>query len=367
MRLLLYLTDRLSLRGGADQHLLQVMAAAVDAGAQVTVAYGRSELSDAALPPGTTGGRLKGLDSKVATGSRLGALSELLDACDVVHVQNVMNPVAIERAVATGRAVVTVQDHRLFCPGAGKTLAEPSGERCREVMSDRACAACLPEPAYRARTLELTRARFEACRGARLLVLSRYMADELAQLGLAGAELLPPWVAVPDEPRQSAGDGFLLGGRLVEHKGVLTAWRAWRAAAVEQSLHVAGVGPLEQSLDGAERHGWLPGGELRHLLRRSRALLFPSRWQEPFGILAVEALAEGTPVIVADSGGTGEWSGAGCVVVPRNDVEAMAAAIAELAADADLALRLGREGQEAVRHLFERSRIEQRLRQIYGL
>ena len=42
-------------------------------------------------------------------------------AADVVHVQNVMNPTALTRLVSSGRAVVTVQDHRVFCPGPGRT------------------------------------------------------------------------------------------------------------------------------------------------------------------------------------------------------------------------------------------------------
>ena len=58
---ILYLTDRLSLRGGADQHLLQVITTAVASGASVSVAYGRSEV--AALPSGVKEvQRVKGFD-----------------------------------------------------------------------------------------------------------------------------------------------------------------------------------------------------------------------------------------------------------------------------------------------------------------
>jgi len=43
------------------------------------------------------------------------------------------------------------------------------------------------------------------------------------------------------------------------------------------------------------------------LLRRARALLMPSRWQEPFGIAGLEALSLGVPVVAWDSGGIREW------------------------------------------------------------
>ncbi len=357
----LYLTDRLSARGGADWHLAQVTAAVAAAGAAVTVAYGRRE-EGCRLPAGVTGVVVRGLGSPMADGSRLGRLARLLAACDVVHVQNVMNPVALAAAVATGRAMVTVQDHRVFCPGLGKTL--PGGRRCEHVMSLGACAECLPDVGYRERTLAVTRARLEALRGACVVVLSRYMAVELEAAGLSGAEVIPPWVE-PGRERVAAGDAFLLGGRLVPHKGVLDGRQAWAAAGRPLPLRVAGAGPVEPELEGTVRLGWLGQEALRGELRRTRALLFPALWQEPFGLLGVQALAQGTPVVVANAGGTCDWSDAGCIHVAAGDVRAMAAAVGRLAADPSLALRLGREGRAMVARRFARSDIERRLFRLY--
>jgi glycosyltransferase involved in cell wall biosynthesis len=357
----LFLSDRLSARGGADWHLMQVVTSVAAAGAAVTVASGRRE-HGRWLPEGVTGVTVRGLGSPLADGSRLGRLARLLEACDVVHVQNVMNPVALRTAVATGRAVVTVQDHRVFCPGPGKTL--PGGERCDRPMSRGGCAECLPDAGYLGRILELTRARLGALRGARLVVLSSYMAKELAVAGLAGAEVIPPWFEPASEPCE-AGDALLLGGRLVPHKGIMDVWAAWMAAGRPLPLRVAGEGSLAQRLDGAERLGWLGQEALRGELQRARALLFPSFWQEPFGILGVQALAQGTPVVVADNGGTGDWSDAGCFKVAAGDVGAVAGAVERLAADPALALRYGREGRAMVAERFARRRIEARLLGLY--
>jgi glycosyltransferase involved in cell wall biosynthesis len=258
--------------------------------------------------------------------------------------------------------VVTVQDHRIFCPGIGKTL--PDGSPCGVQMGDAACTWCLPDAEYRARMLELTRRRRDALRGARLLVLSQYMAEELAAAGLAGAEVLPPWVEVSEQPPE-AGGHFLLGGRLVAHKGVLEAHRAWRAAATGLPLRVAGSGPLEDRLHGCERLGWLPVRELRRQLCSARALLFPARWQEPFGMLGVEALAEATPVVVAAAGGTGEWSGRGCLRVAAGDVPALAEAVHRLARQPERATALGLEGRAAVAARFARQVIVDRLLAVY--
>lgn len=355
----LYLCDRLGGRGGSDRHLLLVVAAAVAAGARVSVACGgRSGAVELGGDVALT--RIRGLDARSRSTARLAGLDDLLAKSDLVHIQNVMNPAALAAAVATGRAVATVQDHRLLCPGPGKTL--PDGSRCRVAMADAVCRACLTDDGYRERMLALTAERRDALRGARLVVLSRYMAGELAAVELAGAAVIPPWVEV-GEPRAAPGDAFLVAGRLVEHKGVRDAWWAWRAAATPLGLRVAGTGPLAASMEGAELLGWLGPQALRSELRRARALLFTSRWQEPFGIVGVEALAEGTPVIVVPGGGTDEWSGEGCVKVER---AALVGAVRSLAMDSDGALRLGRAGQAAVGRIFARSELEPRLWRLYA-
>jgi glycosyltransferase involved in cell wall biosynthesis len=358
---LLYLTDRLSDRGGADHHLGQVIAAAVDDHHEVTVAYGREE---GAMPrlQRVDYHRVRGLSSMIETSSRLGRLEGLLAMADVVHIQNIMNPAALAMAVKVGRTVVTVQDHRLFCPGQGKTLND--GKACGEEMGEAVCRDCLPDEDYRRSTLELTRRRLDALRGAEVVVLSRYMAEQLAVVGITRARVIPPWVEIgPD--RVEPGSGFVLGGRLVAHKGVIGGWKAWRDAGRPLRLVIAGSGPLETELTGADFRGWLSPVDLRVVLRNARALIFPAQWQEPFGILGLEALAQGTPVVVSESGGTGDWSQAGCLRVPSGDVGAMADAIRRFAADPDWALELGREGQAAVRRIFARARIAPSLAELY--
>ena len=82
-------------------------------------------------------------------------------------------------------------------------------------------------------------------------------------------------------------------------------------------------------------------------------------------MLGVEALAEATPVIVAATGGTGEWSDAGCLRVAAGDVAEMAGAISRLDGDPGLARRLGIEGRLMVADRFRRAPIESRLDRLY--
>jgi glycosyltransferase involved in cell wall biosynthesis len=356
---LLFLSDRVSTRGGADHHLRDLIEALADEHT-ITWAHGSVE-PGLALPPGVEGVRVKGLSSAVASERQLQRLDPLLQRADLVHAQNVVNPLALQRVTARRPTVVTVQDHRFFCPGRGKWT--PDDRVCHEPMGRAPCHDCFADEDYGRRTTALTEARRRSLEGLELIVLSRYMAAELAAVGLPGATVIPPWVEPGEKP--TPGTGLLLAGRLVAHKGVLDAWRAWRLSGTDQPLCVAGEGPLAHRLTGAERLGWLPRPDFRRQLRRARALLLPCGWQEPFGIVGLEALAMGTPVVVADSGGTGDWSAEGCVHVARGDRAAMARAIARLGSDAAEARALGEAGQAAVARRFARGPLLQRVLEIY--
>jgi glycosyltransferase involved in cell wall biosynthesis len=127
----------------------------------------------------------------------------------------------------------------------------------------------------------------------------------------------------------------LFVGRLVETKGVRDAVSAWRRSGVDLPLVFAGTGTLRAELarwaeegDGLEVLGWVPRDRLSGVYRRARALVLPSRWQEPFGIVGLEALAFGVPVVAWESGGVGEWH-PGPGLVRWGDVEALAEALAE--------------------------------------
>ena len=288
----------------------------------------------------------RGLGSAVASRRGLAALRPLLDRAAVVHLHNVVNPAAIALAVATGRAVATVQDHRVSCPGPGRT--QPTGEACEAEASPETCATCLPDTAYRTRTVALTRARSAALVGARLIVLSHWMARELARVGLDGARVIPPPVRAAARPAEG-GRGFVVAGRLVSHKGVQEAWRAWDLAGRPEELLLVGEGRAGEELAGATPLGWLSRADFRAQLRRARALVLTPRWQEPFGIAGLEALAEGTPVVGWRRGGMADWAGPGCLEVAPGDVDGLAACLRRLVAEPRLGAEVGRAGWERVR------------------
>jgi glycosyltransferase involved in cell wall biosynthesis len=207
-------------------------------------------------------------------------------------------------------------------------------------MSREVCASCFRDQAYFDEVLGLTERRLAAVRRLQLSVLSRYMREELAAVGVpaASVHVVPPFVH--DLDLQARADGppcVLFVGRLAEAKGVREAVKAWRRSGVELPLVVAGTGPLRAELEAEaakakgprlEVLGWVERDRLSALYRRAAAVILPSRWQEPFGIVGLEALHFGVPVVAWESGGVGEWH-PGPGLVRWGDVKALARALAK--------------------------------------
>jgi glycosyltransferase involved in cell wall biosynthesis len=112
-----------------------------------------------------------------------------------------------------------------------------------------------------------------------------------------------------DVPRVSDEEGFLLWGRLIPYKRIDLAIAAARRIGFR--LNIVGSGPRETDLRrlaaGAPNvhfHGRVSDEALKELMSRSRAVLFPG--YEDFGIVPVEAMAAGLPVVAYGAGGAGE-------------------------------------------------------------
>lgn len=112
-----------------------------------------------------------------------------------------------------------------------------------------------------------------------------------------------------DVRHESDDEGYLYWGRLIEYKKVDLLIDAVRETG--DKLNIVGAGPQEaelkqraQGLKNVVFHGRLPDEELKKIMSRSRAVLFAAR--EDFGIVPVEAMAAGLPVVAYAHGGAGE-------------------------------------------------------------
>jgi glycosyltransferase involved in cell wall biosynthesis len=156
-------------------------------------------------------------------------------------------------------------------------------------------------------------------------------------------------------PFRAEKEDFLLWiGRMSPDKGPQRAI----AAAREAGAPVVLAGPVQPGqeafyaqevephlgIDGAEYVGEADAERKRDLYQRARALLMPIRWAEPFGLVMVEALACGTPVIAFPEGSAPEIVEHGVTGFVVEDEHAMARAVA----------RLGEIDPEACRESCER-------------
>ena len=82
--------------------------------------------------------------------------------------------------------------------------------------------------------------------------------------------------------------------------------------------------PARAASPSASTFGDATRGGLPATLRRGRRVLFPVRWEEPWGLVPLEAMAVGTPVVASGRGGSAEYlrDGENCLLF---DVERRAA------------------------------------------
>ncbi len=237
--------------------------------------------------------------------------------------------------------------------------------------------------------------RWMANRAERVVTCSAYMRDHVADIygleedriavipnGIDPSELVP--VDDLDALRaRFAAPGerlILLVGRLVYEKGFQLALEAM-PSLIEQlgdvRFIVAGSGTAEEDLKGQaselglDAHGtflgWI-GDDLLHSLYRIADLTVVPSLYEPFGLVALEAMASGCPCIVADTGGLREIVPADDRVGLRfdgGDPEHLATMVERLLTDDDLRDRLVAEASEHVLS-FDWSDVARQVAELYG-
>jgi glycosyltransferase involved in cell wall biosynthesis len=187
-------------------------------------------------------------------------------------------------------------------------------------------------------------------------------------LGGAGAGASPaltPAAAEAALPRGVTRPYLLAVGALEPRKlpGVLVeAHRIARSRGLEAGLVFAGDGPLRGELERSQAVvlGHVPDQELEALYTEALALACVSR-DEGFGFTPIEALARGTPVVVADLPVFEETLGEGALRVPAGDAETLAEALLRLEREPGIRDRLVAAGRAAVAELsWERAARETR-------
>lgn len=155
----------------------------------------------------------------------------------------------------------------------------------------------------------------------RWVAISDFMRTKFIEAGIPADRIVTlrhSWDARENENDVEEQDYYLFLSRLVPEKGVRSLLEAWALLETElgsgcPKLLVGGTGSEQQLVkiateksDKVEYLGFVTGAEKSELIAGCRAMLAPSVWWEPLGLVTYEAYDYGRPIIAARSGGLTE-------------------------------------------------------------
>jgi glycosyltransferase involved in cell wall biosynthesis len=224
--------------------------------------------------------------------------------------------------------------------------------------------------------------RVDVAAAGKMLFNSDYTRSRAVEAGIdaPGALVIRPGIhrrfLEPVRPTPCAWQVLYIG-RVDRQKGIDTAVEALAELPETASLTVCGSGDpayiTEMHLRAAalglgERLRFLPfaaGDEVRAIYAASDVVVFPVRWEEPWGLVPLEAMALGRPLVSTARGGSVEFlrDGENALTFPADDHLALARCIERLAEDEELRERLRQGGkQTAARYTadeFDRRTVEE--------
>lgn len=183
-------------------------------------------------------------------------------------------------------------------------------------------------------------------------------------------------------------NAILYVGRITAEKGIDVLVRAM--PLIIKEIHDAQliiVGPQKYGLErggfaekirqlikksNIEHHviftGTVSISELIRAYSQASVLCLPAVWQEPFGLVLIEAMACETPVVGTRVGGISEVisESQGGLLVKPHEAKELAQAIIQVLSDSNLARRLGKNGRKAVLEKYAFNRVAQQVYSIYA-
>lgn len=386
---ILHLNDHLAARGGIETYLLAIIPRLAADGVESVVVFGDGDASlvkQAECVPAV-------LSSKVSDRRQA---YRLVEGCvrryrpDVIHVHNVQNVGAIAACLDSVPSVFTAHDYRYLCPSSAfyfrrsqSVCSRTCGPACLVETLRGHCMSPYPTRGWRQYSrVQWMRNNLNRFRMA--IAPSQGAARRLRESGVdkTMTRVIPYFCPneVLDGPRSLPEVSTLLYvGRFSENKG----WHVFLKALGQLPPNIRGrmVGNLSarsraEIEDYASKCGckdrlalfpWAGRDEIvRHYCEAS-VLVFPSLWDETLGIVGLEALACGVPVIASDVGGVREWliqGKTGQLVTPGNAKEIACIARSLLSMPEGLLL-MGRAGLELVSGKFSPARHLEELLGVY--
>jgi glycosyltransferase involved in cell wall biosynthesis len=155
---------------------------------------------------------------------------------------------------------------------------------------------------------------------------SQFVKDQMIRSGYSADNIRVLHYPAPEigdyfPPEQEMYRILFFLGRITPEKGFVWLLRALAEVKVPLHMDIAGSGNQEQEqairrlaerlglMNRITFHGWVNEAKAIQLIQGARALVFPSVWHEPAGIVSLEAAAAGRPIIASSVGGIPEYVG----------------------------------------------------------
>jgi glycosyltransferase involved in cell wall biosynthesis len=211
--------------------------------------------------------------------------------------------------------------------------------------------------------------------------ISAAQRDLHRSLGLAPDRVFVRHNLIPRQsrPPMARTPTVVYAGRLHEVKGVrllMAGWDRYSSKPGEPGLNlvIAGGGPLEDEVaawasarPSVEMTGTVSSDRCAELISHARAILLPSAWEEPFGLVAVEAMAVGVPPVAAGHGSFTELitPGVDGILFTPGDPAALALAIADVERNPEQYEVYGAQARKTYEQRFDPQRSLEDLLEIY--
>ncbi len=384
----LLLTDWNPLQGGAEAYIVKLRDALMEAGDEVrlltaNVSEQARQIADHLAPASDRSftKSLLQLSNPFAAATVRSVLRSFQPQVALVNMFALyLSPSAIF-ALGDLPYVLLMSDYKCICPLGHRLL--PDQSVCHYPVGA-ACLSnhCLSLPHWLRDQVRYQRIGKVVRKAAAVISTSDALCASLAEQGIDSGQVYL-FSDLPDPPlprRPAATPLFLFVGRLDIEKGVdtlLNAFAITHASVPDARLRIVGQGALRPALEDLTRSlglqdcvtfcGWQEPHAIDTELSHAWALVAPSRWPEPFGLVALEAMFRGVPAVVPAFGGFVETveHGVSGLVFPPNDVTALAQLLLDLASGHSFPAHTIDQGHVAqVQQRFGRAGHVERIRAI---
>jgi glycosyltransferase involved in cell wall biosynthesis len=304
-----------------------------------------------------------------------------IESPDVIHVHNFPSLEIFKELETKVPLLRTVHSFETLCETHLKLL--PDGSICTFPLGKKCKTVCGLQNSFRAVRVR-SENRFSKNRFSRFLAISTYIQKVLVDNGFPPEKIrvLPNFTRLKPWPTDVTEENRILYvGRMTPEKGLLQLIRAMRRMRHKPILTIVGkdgilgqssfqdliARELASSEIKAEIHPWLVGEELSRGYARAKVVAISSVWPEPFGLVGIEAMMHGKPVVAFDVGGVRDWlnhqeTG---YVVPQGDLDQYAARVDQLLDNQEFRLTMGRKARKYAAEQFTSQRYIDALLGIY--